>query len=448
MTDRRSNNRLSPDRRATKLVAVQGSVQGSVPSERSEFRNATGCGVSGVESLDGSCCPGRDGRFASLWSLASLLAVLLVPPAVGRGQESERQRATDESIAAEAAPPESATSEEKTPDVGRKEVHVERNVVYVERPDVKLLADLYYPATTTTPADQQASAQNPTTSGADAAGAASSSEAKPSGKGENEPSLARHQAVGGQRVPGVLMVHGGAWMSGSKMQVAWHAMRLAQRGYFVMAINYRLAPKYQHPAQIDDCRDALQWLHAHADQLGVDRQRLGAYGYSAGGHLVCLLGLSAAHDPKSIGNGPKNQSALATEDGVAFAEKPLKEQVTVQCVVAGGAPCDFGRMPLDSSQLSFWLGGTRRELPEVYRLASPITYASSKSPPLFLFHGESDHLVPGTGAERLRQSLQEQGVTCQWHPVPKAGHLQAYLDADAFEEAVRFFDRWLAARGE
>ncbi len=241
---------------------------------------------------------------------------------------------------------------------------------------------------------------------------------------------------------------------------AWRA-----RGYFVMAINYRLAPKYQHPAQIEDCRDALKWMHTHADRLGVDANRLGAYGYSAGGHLVCLLGLSAVHPspdgplspekkspeknavappPAGLVEGQAGEATDAADVDAAEADA-AEADVRLRCVVAGGAPCDFCRIPLDSPQLSFWLGGTRRERPEVYRLASPLTYASSKAPPVFLFHGEADQLVPGTGAERLRQSLTEQGVTTHWHTVPKAGHLQTYLDGAAFEEAAKFLDRWLQA---
>lgn len=391
------------------------------------------------------------------------------------------------------------TPERETPEVveaSPQSVRVERNVVYVERPDIKLLADLYYPAASGPPAQADGSSDGaavavndsdefPRDSGIEDAARAEARAGAEAQLTQDERVASRDQAaVGGAppaaragqahaigRVPGVLVVHGGAWMSGSKMQVAWHAMRLARRGYFVMAINYRLAPKYQHPAQIEDCRDALKWMHTHADRLGVDANRLGAYGYSAGGHLVCLLGLSAVHpspdaplspekkspetnavaparDVSPVGSdaGQANDVADARDAAVAVeAADATETAVRLRCVVAGGAPCDFCRLPLDSPQLSFWLGGTRRELPEVYRLASPITYASPKAPPVFLFHGEADHLVPGTGAERLRQSLTEQGVTTHWHAVPNAGHLQTYLDGDAFEEAAKFLDRWLRA---
>ena len=64
--------------------------------------------------------------------------------------------------------------------------------------------------------------------------------------------------------PGLLLIHGGGWMGGSKVQMKWHAIRLAAQGYVVMSINYRLAPQFKFPAQIDDCRRALAWLCAHA----------------------------------------------------------------------------------------------------------------------------------------------------------------------------------------
>lgn len=210
--------------------------------------------------------------------------------------------------------------------------------------------------------------------------------------------------------PGVLCVHGGAWVVGDKNQVAGIARRLAEAGYAVVAINYRLAPKHKFPAQIEDCRTALDWVRKNAQQYKIDPSRLAAWGYSAGGHLVALLGAD--------GEG-------------------------LNAVVAGGAPCDFRHTPVDSRRLSFWLGGTRRELPEVYRSASPASFVSPDDPPMFFYHGKRDTMVKIAEPTGMVAELKEAGVAATLYVVPEAGHIQAFLNRAAVTEGIRFLDRYL-----
>ncbi len=222
--------------------------------------------------------------------------------------------------------------------------------------------------------------------------------------------------LGGGCVPGVLMVHGGAWMAGNKHHAAWHARRLAARGYAVMAINYRLAPQYPFPAQLEDCHAALKWMAAQGANYSWDPARLAAYGYSAGGHLVCLLGMI------------ESQCGAADDPDVAHpfrstAEGEPTPPVRLRAIVAGGAPCDFLDEPLESQRLAFWLGGTRQQRPQAYRDASPTCYVTSQAPPVFLFHGEDDRLVPLESPRRLYARLSVRGVKTQLHVVAHAGHL-------------------------
>lgn len=255
-----------------------------------------------------------------------------------------------------------------------------------------------------------------------------------------------------QRWPAVLMIHGGAWISGDKIQVAWHASRLAERGYFVMAINYRLAPHHRFPAQLQDCHEAMDWLYAEADRLRVDRDRIAGYGYSAGGHLICLLGLKLAQEQQMRGNPSGDDPTKAQRQagqpldgesqGENFAE-PGGADKRFCAIVAGGVPCDFERLPPDSERLAFWLGGTRRQLPAVYRAACPLNFVSAGAPPMFLFHGSADRIVSHLGAERMKSELQQRGVAADWYLLPQAGHLEAYLDQEAFERSANFLDRHL-----
>lgn len=222
--------------------------------------------------------------------------------------------------------------------------------------------------------------------------------------------------------PGILMVHGGAWMAGHKTHSAWHARRLARAGFAAIAIDYRLAPVHKFPAQLDDCHQAFQWIVARAAGYRIDARRLGAFGYSAGGHLVCLLGSKLAQDlaPARTGDG------------------------RLRAIVAGGAPCDFRGEPLVSSKLVYWLGGTRSDLPEVYRLASPAEFAAPHVPPIFFFHGERDRIVPKQNPLLLNQQLQRLGVASEVYVVPQAGHVKAFLDAQAFDRSVQFLSHHLS----
>lgn len=219
---------------------------------------------------------------------------------------------------------------------------------------------------------------------------------------------------------GVLMVHGGAWMSGNKAHMGRHAQVLVRHNYTVVSIAYRLAPKNKFPDQLEDCRDAVRWMRRHGTDYKIDRDRIGAYGYSAGGHLVSLLAV--------------------TEDGSETGADDEKISTRVQCVIAGGAPCDFEWLPQDSNVLAYFLGGSRQARPEVYRDASPTTFASPDDPPTFFFHGEQDTLVPRSAATALMKRLQGAGVRTEMFVVPKAGHIQTFFHAEPPKRAVAFLD--------
>lgn len=94
----------------------------------------------------------------------------------------------------------------------------------------------------------------------------------------------------------VLLVHGGGWVFGDRASLADEARRLADAGFTAFSVDYRLAPRHRYPAAIDDVRAALQFVRARAHQYDIDRNRIGALGTSAGGHLVALLATRPHHD--------------------------------------------------------------------------------------------------------------------------------------------------------
>ena len=226
--------------------------------------------------------------------------------------------------------------------------------------------------------------------------------------------------------PAVLVVHGGAWRSGNKMQLATFAERLAQNGYTAVAISYRLAPEFVFPAQIEDCKSAVRFMRKNAAKYKIDSNRMGAMGYSAGGHLVALLG---------------------TTDATCGLEGPDADgtDTRLQCIVAGGAPCDFCTLPEDGEMLAFWLGGTRHNKQQVYEQASPLSYVTKDDPPIFFFHGGKDNLVvfDTMGPKTTIARLNELGVTNQVCIIKGADHVPAMINPKASEESLKFFDEYL-----
>lgn len=225
--------------------------------------------------------------------------------------------------------------------------------------------------------------------------------------------------------PGMLVVHGGAWRIGTRAQLAGVAATLAEHGYTAVAISYRLAPSATFPAQIYDCQAAVRWMRKNASEYKIDPQHIGGFGYSAGGHLVALLGALGDNELK--------------EEGVP-ADAP---SARLQVVLAGGAPCDFRDLPPGSGILSYWLAGTRAEKPDNYCNASPANFITADDPPMYFFHGVDDAIVPVTSPEKMVESLKAAGLMAEMHEVKNAGHLQTMFDRGAIDQAKLFADHYL-----
>ena len=221
--------------------------------------------------------------------------------------------------------------------------------------------------------------------------------------------------------PAVLVVHGGAWRSGNRTQLRRYADTLAKRGIVCFAIDYRLAPTHKFPAQIEDCREAVKWIRSHAAEFKVNQNKLGAIGYSAGGHLVSLLGTT----------------------GEAPSENNGHVDTRLQAVAAGGAPTDFRWFPDKGKWAEYWMGGDLDSVPEKFRDASSAAFADSNDPPVFFFNGTADRLVPLIWTRSCYEALKANGVRTEMHIIEGAGHLQAAINSEALEKACDFLKREL-----
>ena len=224
--------------------------------------------------------------------------------------------------------------------------------------------------------------------------------------------------------PGILMVHGGGWEYRSRADMTDTANELARQGFVVMNIDHRFAPEYQFPAQLHDLQVAMRWFGDHAGEYGVDRERIGAWGFSSGAHLVSMLGLVSGQD--SSLNEPWGGAELAP-----------------RAVVAGGLPSDFDKFE-GGRRLRQLVGVSYEEGPEAHREASPINHVHPGAPPFFLFHGSWDALVPIDHAEDFALALRKDGVPVELHRQWLRGHVLSFVfNGEATRQAVVFLNSHL-----
>lgn len=200
--------------------------------------------------------------------------------------------------------------------------------------------------------------------------------------------------------PCVIVVHGGGWDSGDRTQLAHFNHWLARRGYAVAAISYRLAPRFQWPAQRDDTLAAIAWLKARAGELGLDPTRLVLFGRSAGGQIAEAVSY-AANDPALRG-----VIALYAPSDMIFAYENAYEN-------------DVLKSPHLMRQ---FLGGTPQSARANYESASALHFTGRHTPPTLLLHGENDALVWHRHSVRLDARLTELGVPHVFVSLPWATH--------------------------
>ena len=193
--------------------------------------------------------------------------------------------------------------------------------------------------------------------------------------------------------PVIVSIHGGAWMLGDKGDVQNLPMLEGlKRGYAVVCINYRLSGEAQFPCQIYDCKAAIRYLRANAPVYYLDADHIGAWGSSAGGHLVALLGttpLIKDLSDFSMGNPKTSSKIQAVVDWYGPVENFLKMDKEL-ARSAMGIP-DHSNADSPESRL---LGVVITRIPDKVKLASPMTYIKPYAPPFLIQHGLKDEIVP------------------------------------------------------
>ncbi|MEO8350146.1 MAG: alpha/beta hydrolase fold domain-containing protein [Chthoniobacteraceae bacterium] len=238
--------------------------------------------------------------------------------------------------------------------------------------------------------------------------------------------------------PAVILVHGGGWEGGSRRADYMMELgrELARAGFVAFNIDYRLVKRPRdsepvrnaYPAAVDDCQRAVRWVRQHADEYGIDPDRLGALGDSAGGHLVSLLGTreTRADSPPELAAYPSRVDAVVDIFGPADFTQPLPE-----IDLAGITPRQMVRNFVvdDSAQI---------------RDASPIFHVDEKTPPFLIFHGTEDKIVPIEQSRSFQAALKKAGTEVELVEFPGEGHgFSPPIQTKMTQRAIEFFKRTL-----
>jgi acetyl esterase/lipase len=213
-------------------------------------------------------------------------------------------------------------------------------------------------------------------------------------------------------MPVVEMVHGGGWTGGSRgplnsiqpvPEIPDIMLGLLKQGFMVTSIDYRLAPKYPFPANIEDVKCSIRYLRAHASEYDIDSHHIGLMGSSSGGHLVSLAGLAGPSAGWDVGEYT-DQSSVVQAVVDMFGPEYLNSGIGN---AAMRDPSIFGSGPTALTK------------------ASPPTYISkvpNTDPPFLIIQGNKDQTVPPYHSVRFYQQLVAAGQPAMFHMIQNAGH--------------------------
>ena len=239
--------------------------------------------------------------------------------------------------------------------------------------------------------------------------------------------------MGTKPLPLVVYVHGGAWTMGGRRGGEGVVFKpaLLEAGYAWAAIDYRLAPDYLFPVQIEDVKCAIRFFRANANALGIDPDRIAVIGGSAGGHLVALLGLTADQDLWEDAGGCQGVSSEVAAVVDMFGPTDLRPISDPR--YRGNYEEIFGEAVF--SEDAMWA-------------FSPLAYVSADAPPFLIFHGDADETVMLHHSVDLQAALLDAGVPAELVVVSGGGHSNALFTEGASPDLGELTDILLEFLGE
>ena len=227
----------------------------------------------------------------------------------------------------------------------------------------------------------------------------------------------------------IMIIHGGGWRSGNRTQHYPLAERLADLGYVSFTPEYRLSTEALYPAAVYDLKSALRWIHANAKKYDVDTNKIAVLGFSAGGQLAALLGVTVGNS-KFEGN-----------------ECNLKSSSAVNAIVDLDGTLSFvhpesgeGDDSKKTSAATYWFGYSKKENPKLWEEASPLTYVGKNTPPIIFINSSVDRMH--AGRNDFIKVLSESNIYSEVKTFPDAPHSFPLFDP-WFEPTVKYIDDFL-----
>jgi acetyl esterase/lipase len=235
--------------------------------------------------------------------------------------------------------------------------------------------------------------------------------------------------------PLVVWIHGGAWMSNDKYADMGYMVNtikdLINAGYAVASIDYRWSTTAPFPAQVQDCNAAIDYLYKNAAQYNIDDSRIALMGFSAGGHLASLIGLSSNDNHHN------------------FYYKGQKPGFKISLVIDFYGPSDLTTLkgidnPDPKNPVTLLLGGTVADKPKLAKEASPITWLDKGDPPFLIIQGEKDESVNQDQSKTLSDLLTKAHIPNDLIIVPGAPHYGVMFDAENIrKEILVYLEKYL-----
>lgn len=232
------------------------------------------------------------------------------------------------------------------------------------------------------------------------------------------------------KLPLVIFIHGGGWLSNDKYADMGYMKKtvaeIVSSGYALASIDYRFSTQAVFPAQMQDCNRAVSFLYDNADKYGFDKKRFAVMGFSAGGHLASMVGLS------------KNNEIPA------FYMPGTSKSFSFKAVVDFYGPAELILFPGSNDAKSpegLLIGAAPLSRPDLAKAASPVTYVDKNDPPFLIIHGEKDEMVSPKHSQLLSAWLSVVGVPNELVIVKDAPHFGEMFDSDEVRTKVMNFLR-------
>lgn len=246
-----------------------------------------------------------------------------------------------------------------------------------------------------------------------------------------------------EKKPAVLYFPGGGFTSADHEKFLEMRYALACAGYVVAACEYRAVPN-KFPALLEDAKAAVRWMRAHASEFGVDANRIGLLGDSAGGYVVQMAGATNGEKNWDVGDFQEVSSdvqAVVSIYGISDLTT-IGEGIGNENVHASAAVTEA--LLLNGPAFKDFAGASVNADPQKAKAASPIGHVDGTEPPFLLMHGSGDKVVSPLQSKKMFEALQNKKVEAEYVLVRGAEHGDLpWYQPGVISRVVNFFDRHL-----